>query len=108
MDSIVVFVIWLVTLPFVLFGELLEALREEIARVFQPQLLLAGVWTGGLGGWLLASSAPDDSRPFLTLVDVVAQSHIGLVSTPVALLALAGVLVVAAGVVALRDRRLPA
>lgn len=105
MLALLEFVFWLLILPYVLFGLLLAHIAHIITQAFEPRLLLAGVWFGAMGAWLLPSSTPDDSRPFLTLVEVVAQSHIGPVPTPAALLAVAGLLVVAAAVVAFRMRQ---
>jgi len=97
-------IVFLLILPYVLFGMLLAHIAHVIGQVLEPRLLLAGVWFGAMGAWLLPSSTPDDSRPFLSLVEVVAQSHIGPVPTPAALLGVAGLLAVVAAVVAFRKR----
>ncbi|MBV6885842.1 hypothetical protein [Xanthomonas euvesicatoria] len=104
MLALLEFVFWLLILPYVLFGLLLAHIARAIAQVFESRLLLAGVWFGAMGAWLLPDSTPDDSRPFVTLVEMVAQSHIGPVPTPAVLLGVAGLLVIAAAVVALRQR----
>lgn len=108
LESILLALVWLLFLPFMMFGAILAYLGEEISRVFQPHLLLSGIWVGGMGAWLLRGSTPDDSQPYLTLTEVIAQSHVGPIPAPFAMFALAGVLVIAAALVALRQRQLPA
>ncbi|MGL0788790.1 hypothetical protein [Xanthomonas translucens] len=105
MLALLEFVFWLLILPYVLFGMLLAHIAHAITQVFEPRLLLSGVWFGAMGAWLLPSSTPDDSRPFVSLVEMVAQSHIGPVPTPAALIAVAALLVIAAAVVAFRRRQ---
>jgi hypothetical protein len=105
MLAILEFVFFLLFLPYILFGMLLAHVADTIAQVFEPRLLLTGVWFGVLGGWLLTESTPDDTRPWQSLVEVVAQSHIGPVLTPVALLVVAGLLVATAAFVRLKRPR---
>jgi len=105
MLALVEFVIWLLLLPYVLFGLLLTHIAHAFAQAFESRLLLAGVWFGVMGARLLPISTPDDSRPFVSLVEMVAQSHIGWVPTPAALLGVAGFLVVTSAVVAFRRRQ---
>lgn len=105
MLALVEFVVWLLILPYVLFGLLLTHIAHVFAQVFDSRLLLAGVWFGVMGARLLPSRTPDDSRPFVSLVEMVAQSHIWRVPTPAALIGVAGILVVASAVVAFRRRQ---
>lgn len=105
MMALLQFVFFLLVLPYVLFGWLLGHIALTVARAFEPRLLLAGVWFVAAGAWLLPSSRPDDSLPFLTLVEVVAQSHIGPVPIPAALLGGGGLLILAASAVAFRRRQ---
>ncbi|MFT4178155.1 MAG: hypothetical protein QM612_01635, partial [Thermomonas sp.] len=74
-----------------------------VAKVFEPRLLLTGVWLGFMGAWLLPNMISDDNNPFLSIVDVIAQSGIGPVPTPAILLGVAGILIVAANMFRIRE-----
>jgi hypothetical protein len=98
MLAIVELIIFLLVLPYVLFGLLLGVVVGAVGRIFEPRILLGGIWLAVIGLFLLPHRELDAS-PFATFVDVVAQSHVLGLSTPVALLAAAGVLIcVAVGV----------
>lgn len=101
MLAILEFIVWLFVLPYVLFGMLLGHIALIVARAFEPRMLLAGVWFGAVGLYLFPRRVPDD-LPFVSLVDSLAQSHIAGLSTPVAFLSVAGLLIAAAAVVAAR------
>ncbi|MGT2457784.1 hypothetical protein ACU4GI_33320 [Cupriavidus basilensis] len=99
MLAILEFIVLLFVLPWFLFGILLAKVATAVAAIFEPHLLLAGVWLGSLGLYLMPRRIPDD-LPFVGLVDAIAQSHVFGLSTPVAMLAGAGVIILAAAVVA--------
>lgn len=89
MIAILEFLIFLLLLPYILFGVLLAKIWESVCMVFQPVLLLVAVWIASLGMFLLPSMAPDD-RPWLSLVESIAQSHVFGVPTPFAIFGMAG------------------
>ena len=99
MLALIEFLVWVFFFPYVLFGMLLGHVAYLVSRAFQPHMLLAGVWFATLGLYLLPMRAPDD-LPFVSLVDSIAQSHIAGLSTPLAFLVIAGLLTVAAAIVA--------
>lgn len=102
MIAILEFLIFLILLPYILFGVLLAKIWEAVCMVFQPVLLLVAVWITSLGLFLLPSMEPND-RPWLSLVESIAQSHVFGVQTPFAIFGVAaGVLVVS---VIARQRR---
>lgn len=90
--------IFLLLLPYILFGVLLAKVAETIGAVFQPVILLIAVWVAVMGAYLVPSMRATDA-PWVTLIESVAQSHVLGLPTPFALFALAGVLVVVSLVV---------
>jgi len=88
MIAILEFLLFLFLLPYILFGLLLAKISEAVCMVFQPVLLLVAVWMASLGVFLIPSMAPND-RPWLSLVESVAQSHVLGIATPFAILGLA-------------------
>ncbi|HCF3018602.1 TPA: hypothetical protein NIB55_005872 [Pseudomonas aeruginosa] len=89
MIAILELLIFLLLLPYILFGILLAKIWEAVCMVFQPVLLLIAVWIASLGVFLLPSMAPND-RPWVTLVESIAQSHVFGVPTPFAIFGMAG------------------
>ena len=97
---------FLLFLPFVLFGLLLGYIGQ-VLTAFEPRLFLAAVWCVAVGAYLAPHSEVDDSRPFVTLVESLAQSHIGPVPMPVVFLSVACWLAAVAAVVAARRSKNP-
>ncbi|MGH8808000.1 MAG: hypothetical protein ACREX0_08995 [Noviherbaspirillum sp.] len=92
-------VFWFFLAPYLLFGLLLGMLATTVVSVFGLRYLMAGLWFGAVGLYLQLRAAPDDSQAFVGLVDVIAESHIGGIGTPVLMLIVAGALLaVGAGV----------
>lgn len=81
MIVILEFLFFLFLLPYILFGVLLAMIWQAVCMVFQPVFLLVAVWITSLGLFLLPSIAPND-RPWLSLVESIAQSHVLGVPTP--------------------------
>lgn len=105
MIAIVEFVIGLIILPYFLFGVLLGRIYSAVVSMFQPHLLLGSIWIGLLGLFLMPNRTPDDSVPWVSFVDVIAQSHVVGIPTPVVLLGLAGLLLVVAMFIARAETR---
>lgn len=105
MIAIIEFFFFLLFLPFLLFGMILSRIKYVIAKVFEPTLLLTATWLGIFGAWLMTSATPDDSQNYVTMVELVAQSHVGPLSTPATLLCAAVLLCVASAMVAAMRRR---
>ncbi|AXQ51120.1 MULTISPECIES: hypothetical protein [Pseudomonas] len=102
MIAILQLLIFLLLLPYILFGVVLAKIAEAVCTVFQPVLLLLAVWIASLGVFLVPSMMPND-RPWLSLVDSIAQSHVLGVPTPFGILGVA-VCVLIVSVIA-RQRR---
>jgi len=102
MIAILEFLFFLLLLPCILFGVLLAKIWESVCMVFQPVLLLVAVWIASLGLFLLPSMAPND-RPWLSLVESIAQSHVFGVPTPFAIFGMAGCVLIVS--VIARQRR---
>lgn len=82
------FLIFLLLVPYILFGILLAKIWESVCMIVHPGLLLVGVWIASLGLFLLPKMAPND-RPWVTMVESIAQSHVLGVPTPFAILGIA-------------------
>ncbi|WP_158456335.1 hypothetical protein [Pseudomonas fluorescens] len=95
MIAILEYLIFLFLLPYILFGVLLAKIWETVCMVFQPVLLLVAVWIASLGLFLLPSMAAND-RPWLSLVESIAQSHMFGVPTPFAIFGVAACVLIAA------------
>lgn len=102
MIAILEFLIFLFLLPYILFGVLLAKIWESVCTVFQPVLLLVAVWIASFGFFFLPSMAPND-RPWLSLVESIAQSHVFSVPTPFAIFGVAGCVLIVS--VIARQRR---
>lgn len=102
MIAILEFLFFLLLLPYILFGVLLAKIWEVVCMVFQPVLLLLAVWIASIGLFLLPSMAPND-RPWLSLVESIAQSHVFGVPTPFAIFGMAGCVLIVS--VIARQRR---
>lgn len=102
MIAILEFLFFLLLLPYILFGVLLAKIWEAVCMVFQPVLLLLAVWIASLGLFLLPSMALND-RPWLSLVESIAQSHVFGVPTPFAIFGMAGCVLIVS--VIARQRR---
>ncbi|WP_432780701.1 hypothetical protein QZH44_30050 (plasmid) [Pseudomonas corrugata] len=102
MIAILEFLIFLFLLPYILFGVLLAKIWETVCNVCQPGLLLVAVWIASLGGWLIPSMAPND-RPWLTLVESIAQSHVLGAPTPFFIFGIALVILVFAVIARTRN-----
>lgn len=98
-ELFILFLVW----PYVLFGIILIKIWEAVCTVFQPALLMASVWIASMGLMLLPSSVPTD-RPFVSMLELVAQGHIFGIQTPYAIFGVAAI-VLAISVLA-RQRRL--
>lgn len=105
MLTILEFVFFLLFLPSFLFGFLLVHLGQMVASVFEPRLLMASVWCAAVGSYLDWHSGANDDSPYLTLVQSLAKTHIGPEPMPAAMLWLAGLLILAAPVVAMSRRQ---
>lgn len=102
MIAILEFLFFLLLLPYILFGVLLAKIWEAVCMVFQPVLLLLAAWIASLGLFLLPSMAPND-RPWLSLVESIAQGHVFGVPTPFAIFGMAGCVLIVS--VIARQRR---
>lgn len=88
MIAILQLLIFLLLLPYILFGVMLAKISEAVCMVFQPVLLLVAVWVASLGVFLIPSMVPND-QPWVSLVDSIAQSHVFGVPTPFAIFGVA-------------------
>nr|WP_192963330.1 hypothetical protein [Pseudomonas fluorescens]CEK42136.1 hypothetical protein PQBR57_0183 [Pseudomonas fluorescens SBW25] len=88
-EFFILFLVW----PYVLFGIILAKIWEAVCTVFQPALLMASVWIASMGLLLLPSSFPTD-RPYVTMVELVAQGHIFGIQTPNAIFCVAAIVLV--------------
>jgi hypothetical protein len=102
MYAIVEFVLLLLVLPFFLFGVVLRKIGKTITDNFEPIQLLSSIWFSIIGYCLLPFREVDESRPYISLVEVIAQSHIVGMSTPIFLFSMAGVLFITSVIVAKR------
>jgi hypothetical protein len=102
MIAILEFLVFLLLLPYILFGVLLAKIWKAVCMVFQPVLLLLAVWIASLGLFLLPNMAPND-RPWLSLVESIAQSHVFGAPTPFAIFGMAGCVLIVS--VIARQRR---
>lgn len=102
MIAILEFFIFMLLLPYILFGVLLAKIWEAVCMFLQPIFLLVAVWIASMGFFLLPSMAPND-RPLLSLVESIAQSHVFGIPTPFSILGLAGCMLIVS--VITRQRR---
>ena len=102
MIAILEILILLLLLPYILFGLILAKIANAICMVFQPVLLLLAVWIALLGVFLVPSMVPND-RPWLSLVESLAQSHVFAVPTPFAIFGVAGCVLIVSAIA--RQRR---
>lgn len=76
-EAIIFFLVW----PYILFFVVLAKIWEAVCDLFNPTLLLVSVWIASFGLLLLPSSIPSD-RPYVTMVEVVAQGHVFGIQAP--------------------------
>lgn len=102
MYAIIEFFLLLLILPFFLFGVVLSKIGKTITDNFEPIQLLSCVWLSTIGYCLLPYREVNESRPYVSLVEAIAQSHVLGISTPILLFTMAGLLFVTSIIVAKR------
>lgn len=103
MSSFLDLVVFMLFAPFVLIALAICAAARAIAEVFEPITLCLAAWCGW-GAYLLSESASGPDRPFVSIVELIARASIGHITTPIAFLILAGVLMAVSASVAYRRR----
>ncbi len=101
MIAILEFLILFFLLPYILFGVVLAKIWEAVCTFFQPVLLLLAVWICSIGMFLLPSMEPHD-RPWMTILEAIAQSHVFGLQTPFVIFGIAACVVIVS--VAARQR----
>lgn len=77
--------IFLIVLPYVLFGVLLATIWEAVCEVFYPPLLLGGLWIMIVGSFLLSRLVQSDLT-FVTVSTSIARTNLLSVPTPFVIL----------------------
>lgn len=101
---LVQFFVFMFALPYLLFGILLAKIWNSVCVICQPILMLVAAWVALIGLFLIPSMALNE-RPWLSLVDTIAQSHVSGVPTPFLFLGVAACVFVLS--VILRERQVP-
>lgn len=94
MLGILEFIVWLFILPFALIALIAVSIVEAITTMFHVPTLYAGIWFCFAGSWLWGRKTPDPDREFVSIVEMVAQSHVGPSPTYLAFLAVGLLLIV--------------
>lgn len=102
MYAIIEFFLLLLILPFFLFGVVLSKIGKTITDNFEPIQLLSCVWLSITGYCLLPYREVNESRPYVGIVEAIAQSHVVGIPTPILLFTMAGLLFVTSIIVAKR------
>lgn len=92
MYAIVELIFLILLLPVFLFGFILWKIGKTITDNFEPIQLLSCIWLSIVAYSLLPYREVDDSRPFVSLIETVAQSHFLGFSTPMFIFSIAGIL----------------
>ncbi|HDS1721834.1 hypothetical protein NPS53_07970 [Pseudomonas putida] len=83
----------LIVLPYILFAVVMIKIWDAVCSLIHPVGLMIAVWLASTGYILLPSSFPSD-RPWLSIVEQVAQFRILGYPTPVTLFAVAALVLV--------------
>lgn len=92
MNAIIEIFVLIVLVPFFLFGFILSRIGKVITDNFEPIQLLSCIWLSVVGYSLLPYIKEDNSRAFVSLFEMVAQSHFLGLTLPALLFFIAGTL----------------
>jgi len=95
MAALIELIIFIIFLPYILFGVVLAMIFDAICSVFEPKLLMGAIWMVAVGIWLLGHM-PQNDVPWQSMIEVVAQSRVLGVPTPFIPMGVAICLLVAA------------
>lgn len=103
MYAIIELVLLFLILPFFLFGFVLRRMVKVITDNFEPIQLLSSIWLSLVSYCLLPYREIDESRPYISMIEVVAQGHIFGISIPTFMFSMAGLLLITSVIVAKRQ-----
>lgn len=94
--DIILLVLFVWLLPYILVGVVIGKILTTLADVFYLPALGAAFSVSGLAGMAWFNRIPDDTSPYASIIEVMAQSHVAGVQMPYVLAFLAAVLFVVA------------
>ncbi|ALQ96024.1 hypothetical protein XFUD_12395 (plasmid) [Xylella fastidiosa] len=80
------FIFFFSLMIFLMLKDILSGFVNWFSYIFHPRIFFVGILLGGLGLNLLPYSTIDNSKGFLSIIDMIAQLHVGPLSLPLALL----------------------
>lgn len=80
------FLLFISLMIFLMLKDILSGFVNWFSYIFHPKTFFVGILLCGLGLNLLPYSTIDNSKGFLSIIDMIAQLHVGPLSLPWALL----------------------